>query len=185
MVIWVLGLSGAGKTTLCQAIFQLLKPQMPGMVVLDGDVVRQAFGQDLGHNEADRIRQFQRLQGMAKVLADQKFSVIVAAVYSNKALLDWNRKNLKGYFEVYVDASLETVKRRDSKGLYKAAEEEKIRDVVGIDIPFRAPSNPDVVVNANDQDTAQALASTLLKSLPNFSSVPETNSDSPSVISRS
>jgi len=106
-------------------------------------------------------------------------------VYSNKALLDWNRKNLKGYFEVYVDASLETVKRRDSKGLYKAAEEEKIRDVVGIDIPFRAPSNPDVVVNANDQDTAQALASTLLKSLPNFSSVPETNSDSPSVISRS
>jgi adenylylsulfate kinase len=173
MVVWVLGLSGAGKTTLCQAVLDLMKPLVPGLVALDGDAVRQAFGHDLGHSEADRIRQFQRLQGMAKVLAEQDVAVIVAAVYSNPDLLSWNRENLPNYFEVFVSASLETVKRRDSKGLYSDADAGKIPDVVGIDIPFQAPSSPDFLVDTEGTETPETHAANLARAVPLFSSALE------------
>lgn len=178
MVVWVLGLSGAGKTTLCQAIHELMKPLMPGLVILDGDAVRQAFGHDLGHAEADRIRQFQRLQGMAKVLADQDVPVVVAAVYSNPDLLSWNHKNLRGYFEVFLNASVQTVKLRDSKGIYRDAAAGKIHDVVGIDIPFQPPLSPDFIIDANKLATPSALALSLAKSVPQFSSVLEATAHS-------
>ena len=178
MVVWVLGLSGAGKTTLCQAIHDLMKPLMPSLVVLDGDVVRQAFGHDLGHAEADRIRQFHRLQSMAKVLADQDIPVIVASVYSNPDLLSWNRKNLSGYFEVFLNASVQTVKLRDSKGLYRDAAAGKIQDVVGIDIPFHPPISADFLIDANDMEPPLDLALSLVKSVPLFSSVLEAASHS-------
>src|SRR5215813_5599078 len=66
MVIWITGLSGAGKTTLCRALWQELKPSCPALVCLDGDAVRAAFGHDLGYREADRRTQIQRLQRLAQ-----------------------------------------------------------------------------------------------------------------------
>ena len=150
---------------------ELVKPKIPSLVVLDGDVVRQAFGHDLGHAEDDRIRQFRRLQGMAKILADQDVPVIVAAVYSNPKLLAWSKEHLRGYFEVFLEATLETVRGRDPKGLYKGADSGKIREVVGIDVPFHPPSSPDLVMTSDENAVPQAHALTLIRSVPLFSSV--------------
>jgi len=150
MIIWVTGLSGAGKTTLCTAMRDLLKPQLPELVILDGDVVRAAFGHNLGYSEGDRIMQVRRLQAMAKVLAEQGLAVIVGVLYGNADLLAWNRANLPEYFEIYLRASLDTVSARDTKSLYAKAKAGQEHNVVGIDIDWQEPASPDLVLDANN-----------------------------------
>src|SRR3990167_9076067 len=98
MVIWITGLSGSGKTTLSAALYSLLKPRLRGLVVLDGDMIRSAFGNDIGYRESDRVIQVKRLQNLAKLLSDQDLTVIVGVVYARPDLLEWNRRNIRDYF---------------------------------------------------------------------------------------
>ena len=168
MVIWLTGLSGAGKTSLAEALYQLLKPRLPELVLLDGDAVRAAFGNDLAYAEDDREIQIRRLQNIAKLLSGQQLVVIVAAVYSRPDLLTWNRKNLDGYFEVYLETSLETVRRRDRKGLYARAERGETANVVGLDIPWRPPASPDLVINMDDPEPPAVLARRIVAGMPSL-----------------
>lgn len=164
-VIWVTGLSGAGKTTLCSNLYERLKPGLPQLVLLDGDVVRQAFGNDLTHREADRIRQVHRLQGMSNVLARQGLTVIVAVLYNNPDLLKWNRETIPNYFEIYLKASLDTVEARDNKGLYEAARAGRMPDVVGLDIPWHEPAAPDLTVDVDRGRSTPAIAEEIIDRL--------------------
>src|SRR5580698_9930829 len=116
MIIWVTGISGAGKTTLCLALQRILKPKLPELVLLDGDVIRDIFGNDLGFAEADRKRQIARIQSIARELDRQDLVVLVAALYSHPSLLEWNRNNFPSYFEIYLEASISLVSSRDPKG---------------------------------------------------------------------
>lgn len=165
-MIWIMGLSGSGKTTLCNALWRLLKPGMPELVLLDGDVIRVAFGNDLGYREEDRVVQIRRLQRLAKILSDQQLIVLVAAVYAHPELLRWNRENISEYFEVYLEASLETVKRRDPKGLYGRVAAGEISNLVGVDIPWHPPESPDLVINVDDPDGADVLAYRVIAAVP-------------------
>ena len=164
-MIWVTGLSGSGKTTLCDALWRLLKPKVPALVSIDGDVIREAFGQTLGFREEDRIVQITRLQNLAKILSDQRLSVLVAALYASPALLNWNRTNIPDYFEVYLQASLDTVKRRDSKGLYGGAAEQ-VANVVGIDIPWNAPERPDLTISTDAPASPETMAQQVIDAVP-------------------
>lgn len=164
-MIWVTGLSGAGKTTLCNALWQLLKAQTPELVILDGEAIRAAFGSDLGYNEKDRVRQVTRLQTIAKLLADQGMIVLVAALYSHPDLLAWNRQKLPNYFEVYMEASLETLRGRDIKGLYGGA----TKQVVGIDIPWYPPEFSDLVLNSDIFEDPKVWARKVIAKAPRLS----------------
>lgn len=164
-VIWVTGLSGAGKTTLCQAYYNHIKPSAPHLVLLDGDAVREAFGHDLTHIESDRVRQVRRLQGMSNVLARQGLDVVVGVLYNSPDLLAWNRATLPNYFEVYLKASLDCVEERDNKGLYSASRNGTMKNVVGIDIPWHEPSTPDLVINIDKGDPPEANLQVLLDAL--------------------
>jgi adenylylsulfate kinase-like enzyme len=166
MVIWVTGLSGSGKTTLCEAIYARLKPVMPHMVRLDGDDIRAAFGDDLSHVEADRARQIKRIQRLSGMLAKQGLVVLVAALYAHPDLLNWNRANLPGYFEVYLKADLDLLQRRDSKGLYRNTSRSEISNVVGVDIPWHAPRQPDLVIDAASAPAADRLALQVIDAIP-------------------
>lgn len=168
MVIWVTGLSGAGKTTLCAALFDRLKPIMPELVVLDGDVIRRAYGNDLTHSESDRVRQVHRLRSMAGILAEQGLVVLVGVLYAHPDLLAWNRENLPDYVEIYLDASLETVMARDDKGLYAAAKRGEMDDVVGLDIPWHAPRDPDLRLDVDAGDPPDILADKVIRTVPRF-----------------
>jgi len=162
VVIWITGISGAGKSTLCNEIYRQLKPGVPELVLLDGDVVRAAFGNDLGYREADRKVQIKRIQNIAKMLSDQGLVVLVAALYAHPELLAWNRRHIGDYFEVYLKASLDTVRRRDPKGLYAAAAAGTMPHVVGVDIPWHAPDSPDMVVDMNQPDSIETIAARVL-----------------------
>jgi adenylylsulfate kinase-like enzyme len=166
MVIWLTGLSGSGKTSLCAALHARLKPSRPALVRLDGDEIRAAFGGDLGFKEADRFRQIQRIQRIAKMLADQDMDVLVAALYAHPELLAWNRAHLPGYFEIYLKADVDFLARRESKALYARARRGEIADVVGVDIPWHAPAQPDLVIDAAAAPAPEALARRVLDALP-------------------
>lgn len=165
MVIWVTGLSGAGKTTLCGLVYEALKPNLPELVLLDGDNVREAFGGDLDYHESDRIRQVKRMRAMCRLLSQQGLVVLVAVLYSNPELLAWNRENLPGYYEVFLDASLDAVRSRDPKGLYAKAERGEMKDVVGIDVPWFEPATPDLRLDGSGKVPPEELAQVLLGEL--------------------
>ncbi len=130
--------------------------------MVDGDAVRALFGHDLDYSEASRIQQIKRLQALAQFLSDQGLTVVVAALYTNPELLRWNRDNLQPYFEVYVRAPLDLVCGRDSKGLYGG----DTLDVVGLDIPWHAPENPDLIVDAAAQEAPEISAAKVIGSVP-------------------
>jgi len=171
MVIWITGLSGSGKTSLSNALFRLLKPRVPELVLLDGDTIRAVFAHDLGYREQDRVIQIKRLQKIAKVLSEQQLVVIVAALYSHPDLFAWNRENFQNYFEIYLEISLDTARRRDTKGLYAPGASPEGANVVGIDIPWHAPLNPDLVIDANKPVSPNTLARQVAASIPKLASL--------------
>ena len=168
MIIWITGLSGAGKTTLCTTLYDRLKPVIPELVVLDGDVIRRAYGNDLTHSESDRVRQVHRLRNMANILAEQDLVVLVGVLYAHPHLLAWNRENLPDYTEIYLDASLETVMARDNKGLYVAAQRGEMKDVVGLDIPWNAPRIPDLRLDIDAAESPDSYADRVIRAIPRF-----------------
>tara|TARA_B100000029_G_scaffold419732_1_gene425301 strand:+ start:424 stop:957 length:534 start_codon:yes stop_codon:yes gene_type:complete len=166
MVIWITGLSGAGKTTLSTALLHSLKPALPQLLHLDGDTIRSIFGEDLNYSEAHRKIQIKRIQQLAKFLSDQAAIILVSALYSHPDLLAWNRANLTDYFEIYLRAPIELVKERDTKSLYAKAEAGKIENVVGIDIPWNVPIAPDLVIDATNDQTPEQVAQQIVQAVP-------------------
>ncbi|MBC8451723.1 MAG: adenylyl-sulfate kinase [Rhodospirillaceae bacterium] len=169
MVIWITGLSGAGKTTVCENIVRMMKPSVPELVVLDGDVVREIFNDQLGHTEVDRIRQIKRIQRLAKELDTQGLVVLVAALYAHSDLLNWNRENFSNYAEIYLDAPIELVQSRDPKGLYEKVRVGEMKHVVGIDIPWNAPLNPTLTIKMTDAETPNSVSEKIISAIPHLS----------------
>jgi len=169
MILWLTGLSGSGKTTIARAIACMVKPKMPELVLIDGDVIRALYGGDLGYSENDRSVQIQRIQKISLFLADQGMAVIVSALYASDDLLRWNRENLPGYYEVLVSASMPELIRRDTKGFYKKALSGRLKNFVGIDIPWNEPKNPDLRVNTEGDVTPKDIALQIMSRIPRFS----------------
>jgi adenylyl-sulfate kinase len=166
MVLWLTGLSGAGKTTICTELYGRLKERLPELVLLDGDAVRAALGGGLGFTEEDRNVQIRRVQGIAKLLSDQGLVVLVGVVYANPNLLAWNRANLDPYFEVYLRVPLDVVQRRDAKGLYARAACGETSNVVGVDIPWHEPGHSDLILEADGRDTPAVMAQRIIDNVP-------------------
>lgn len=177
MVVWLTGLSGAGKSTIADAMVCLVKPLVPSLVLIDGDVIRDLFGAGLGFDEEARKLQIGRIQRLALFLARQEIPVIVSALYSHPELMEWNRTELPGYFEVYVDTPLATVMARDTKGLYAKAKAGELLNVVGVDIPWHVPRNPDMVATTVGV-TPATIARRIVEAAPRLSSLKLPDSDS-------
>jgi len=147
MVVWIIGLSGAGKTTLASEVVAHVRRVQRNVVLIDGDAVREVFGNDLGHSIEDRHANAQRICRLGKLLDDQGINVVCAILSLFPASRTWNREHLKSYYEVFIDTPMQDLVRRDSKGIYSGFDRGEIRDVAGLDITFPRPDKADLIID--------------------------------------
>jgi adenylylsulfate kinase-like enzyme/phosphohistidine swiveling domain-containing protein len=141
-VFWITGLSGAGKTTLGQELSRRLRAVGRSVTFLDGDALRAVIAEDLGHNADNRRQSAMRNARLCRLLAGQGSDVVCATISLFHEVQRWNRENIPGYREIYLQVPLDELRRRDSKGIYAGAS-----NVVGIDVPAEAPESPDLVLD--------------------------------------
>jgi adenylylsulfate kinase-like enzyme len=151
LVLWIIGLSGAGKTTLANAVVSKLRSEGKKIVVLDGDEVRKLYGDDLGFDLASRRVNSERIVALCEFLDRQGIHVVCSVLSLFPEHRDWCRNNLTGYFEVYVKASQDSLRGRDIKGIYEKYDAGKITNVAGLDIMFPVPTNPDTIIENDGQ----------------------------------
>ena len=148
-VYWLTGLSGAGKTTIGRLWYEKLREQGEAAVFLDGDELRQVFGDDLGYTEADRRKSAMRNARLCAMLARQGLTVVCCTISMFDDVRAWNRENIPGYFEVYVKVTMETLRSRDQKGLYSQGDQ----DVAGVHFKVEEPKCPDLILENDGQKT--------------------------------
>ena len=150
MVIWITGISGTGKSTLGNYFFKKFKKKYPSTIFFDGDQFRSIFFNDINYTLKDRDTNAIRLTSLVKYISSQKVNIIISANLTSQRFRDWCKKNVKNYFEVYIDTPMKTlIEKRDYKKLYKNAIKGKIKNVVGIDIKFKLPKKPDMIIYNN------------------------------------
>ncbi len=167
MVVWLIGMSGVGKTAIGREVHRLLKGKRPNVLFLDGDVVREIMGNDLGHSIEDRRTNAGRICRLCRYLDSQGIDVVCAILSIFPESRQWNREHIPEYFEVYLRARFETLVQRDKKGLYRRAMVGEIRDVVGVDIEFPPVANADLIID-NDEpvDSFAGMASQIVEAIP-------------------
>ena len=148
MITWLIGLSGSGKTALTKSLYDHLKPTCRHLALVDGDEFRAVFRDDADHTVEGRRRNAARLSHFCRFLDGQDIHVVAAVLSIFPEWQAWNREHFSRYFEVFLDVPLDVVKARDTKGLYGGA----IPNVVGLDIPFPRPANPDLIVDVAMQE---------------------------------
>ncbi|HEX3619987.1 MAG TPA: adenylyl-sulfate kinase [Candidatus Udaeobacter sp.] len=169
-VVWLTGLSGAGKSTIAQSIERDLFHRGMNTYVLDGDNIRHGLNSNLGFSPDDRVENIRRVSEVAKLMADAGTVVITAFISPYR--MDRRRAReiaLEGnaeFIEVFVDAPLEVCEARDPKNLYKKARAGEIRDFTGIDAPYEAPDDPEIVVRTDEQTVDESVATILEQLLP-------------------
>jgi adenylylsulfate kinase len=157
VVIWLTGLSGAGKSSVADALELKLFEAGKHTYLLDGDNVRMGLCKDLGFEDRDREENIRRISEVAKLLKDAGLIVITAFIspFLRDRILARNVIGDSSFIEVFIDAPLSECKRRDPKGLYKKAEKGEIKNFTGVDSAYERPENPDIKINtmANDIDS--------------------------------
>jgi ATP sulfurylase/adenylyl-sulfate kinase len=148
-VVWLTGLSGAGKTTIAQAVAARVRASGRPVQVLDGDDVRKNLNQGLGFSRADRDTNIRRIAYVAKLLSENGVVVVVAAISPYRSVRDEARAQLRRFTEVYVKCSLDELVRRDSKGLYARAQRGEIANFTGVSDPYEEPLHAEVTVNTD------------------------------------
>jgi len=147
VVIWITGISASGKSTLGKYFFKKFKKIKKNTIFFDGDEFRKIFHNDIQYTLRDRDINAIRLTTLVKYVADQKINLIISANLTSQRFRDWCKKNVKNYFEIFIDTPFEKLKERDYKKLYKKAISGKIKNVVGVDIKFTKPKKPDLIID--------------------------------------
>jgi adenylylsulfate kinase len=159
-LIWFTGLSGSGKSTIANQLEALLYEKGISTYVLDGDNIRMGLNKDLSFTEVDRTENIRRISEVANLMIDAGLIVLAAFVSPYQKDRESIRQLVKdaNFVEIFVDATLETCEQRDVKGLYKKARAGEIKNLTGLNAPYEAPQNPDIVIKTDEigvQEAAQ------------------------------
>ncbi len=165
-VIWLTGLSGAGKTTIALALQQVLQHNGIAPVLLDGDEIRKAI-QLTSFDEASRKQHNLKVGEMAAALEAENKIVIVALISPYAGIRNKVRQQCKRFVEVYVSTDINTCMERDPKGLYKKAISGEIKDFTGISAPYFPPEHPELIIDTTELSPA-ASAQQILALLKNI-----------------
>ena len=152
-VLWLTGLSGAGKSTTANAVEQRLHALGRHSYILDGDNLRHGLTRDLGFTPADRVENVRRIAEVAKLFVDAGLIVLVSVISPFRDEREMARRMMADgeFIEIFVDAPLEVCERRDPKGLYRKARAGEIKNFTGIDSPYEPPERPDIVLKTAER----------------------------------
>jgi len=167
LIIWLTGLSGAGKSTIAERLREELVARGRSVEVLDGDEVRTHLSRGLGFSRQDRDTNVRRIGYVARVVARHGGVAITAAISPYRDIRDEVREQSNGAFvEVYVKCSLAELVRRDVKGLYRRALAGEIQNFTGVNDPYEPPLNPEVVVDTETETPEQSVVKIIERLLP-------------------
>ena len=156
-VIWFTGLSGAGKSTIANALEKKLHEMGRHTYLLDGDNVRHGLSKDLGFTDEDRVENLRRVAEVSKLMVEAGLIVISAFISPFRSERQMARDLFAEgeFFEVFIDTPIEVAEQRDVKGLYKKARAGELKNFTGIDSPYEPPINSEVTLNSDlfDVDT--------------------------------
>ena len=161
--LWFTGLSGAGKSTIAERVYQQLQEAGRKVEILDGDVVRTNLSKGLGFSKEDRDTNIRRIGFVSKLLTRNGVVAIVAAISPYREVRDELREDIGDFVEVFVECSLEELTRRDVKGLYEKAIRGEIKNFTGVSDPYEEPLNPEVVVNSQHESVEESVAKVMAK----------------------
>ena len=152
-VLWYTGLSGAGKSTLANKVEEKLFERGIHTYVLDGDNVRHGLNKGLGFSTEDRKENIRRIGEVAKLFVDAGAFVCTAFISPYREDRDMVRQLVQDgeFIEIYVNAPLDVCEERDPKGLYKKARAGEIKHFTGIDDPYEAPENAEMIIYTGEK----------------------------------
>ncbi|MDR6626048.1 sulfate adenylyltransferase subunit CysN [Caulobacter segnis] len=157
-VVWLTGLSGAGKSTIANLVEKRLHALGRHTYLLDGDNVRHGLNKDLGFTEEDRVENIRRVAEVAKLMVDAGLIVLTAFISPFRAERQLARDILEPgeFIEVFVDTPLAVAEARDVKGLYKKARSGQLKNFTGVDSPYEAPESPELRIDTTAIDPVEA-----------------------------
>ncbi|WP_456432635.1 adenylyl-sulfate kinase [Thermosulfuriphilus sp.] len=159
--IWFTGLSGSGKTTLSRKVYLEIRRRGLKAELLDGDIIRTNFSQELGFTKKERDINVRRIGFLSWLLNKHGIISVVAAIAPYEDTRRQNRLLIPHYIEVFCNCPLEVVEARDVKGLYARARAGKIPNFTGISDPYEIPKNPEVVVYTDKETVEESLGKIL------------------------
>jgi bifunctional enzyme CysN/CysC len=157
-VLWLTGLSGAGKSTIANRIEKLLTARGRHTYLLDGDNVRHGLSKDLGFTAQDRVENIRRVAEVARLMVDAGLIVLVSFISPFRSERRMARDLFAPgeFFEVFIDTPLEEAERRDVKGLYAKARRGELANFTGIDSPYEVPERPEIHIDTTAMDVQAA-----------------------------
>jgi adenylyl-sulfate kinase len=156
--VWFTGLSGSGKSTIAEMLYHELRARELKTEILDGDVVRQNLSKGLGFSKEDRDTNILRIGFVADLLTRNGVATICCPISPYKAARDAVRAQIGAFVEIYVHATVEEIAaNRDPKGLYKKALAGEITGFTGVDDPYEAPEDPELVVDTMTETPEESL----------------------------
>lgn len=162
-ILWFTGLSGAGKSTVANALAPALRKLGKRVEILDGDEVRLNLSKGLGFSREDRDTNIQRIGYVAHLLQRNGVIVITAAISPYRSTRDWVRELAHEFVEVFVDTPLEVCETRDVKGLYKKARSGELKQFTGISDPYEAPLHPEVTLRTDAHSVEESVEQVITK----------------------
>ena len=159
-VIWITGLSGAGKTTLASEVVRLLKSKYSNVIYLDGDELRKIFTpiSDIPHSRESRLNYANQYSSLCNFLAEQGNIVVIATISLFKEIHLKNKKLIYNYLEVYLKVPIEILIERDSKKIYSSYFDGKLKNISGLDLEIDEPEESDIVLkNSHESKIVRTL----------------------------
>ena len=147
MIIWITGLSGAGKTTLAGALYKSIKKKSPNVLWIDGDALKKIIPTNGKHDRASRIDRYKKMINIVKFFYDQKINVIISTLYFNNFMFKNNKKIFKNYFQIYLKSDIAHLIKRDSRKIYSKNINKKRPFLVGVDIKWDEPKKSNLIIS--------------------------------------
>ncbi|MGM0803690.1 MAG: adenylyl-sulfate kinase [Bacillota bacterium] len=162
-VLWFTGLSGSGKSTVANALAQVLFDQEIRNYVLDGDNIRNGLNRDLSFSDKDRSENIRRISEVSKLFVDNGTVVLTAFISPFIQDRDMAKKIIseEEFIEIFVSCPIDECEKRDPKGLYSKARKGEIPDFTGIDSPYEEPVSPALTIHTKEQNVSESVESIL------------------------